>query len=67
MPKTLKDTGFITILGRYDLSNPKVCGRCSVLEQHSNKGFLPNLITAFRKFGLGLRKIPHLHRQKGKS
>lgn len=54
---------FIAILGRYDLRNPKIDSCCSVLEQHSSKGFLPNLTTTFRNFGLGLWKIPHLHNQ----
>lgn len=54
---------FMTILGRYDLSNAKIDSCCSVLEQHSIKGFLPNLLTTFRNFGLGFSKLRHLHNQ----
>jgi hypothetical protein len=46
-------TTFMTILG--------IC--CSVLEQQSNKGFLPNLITTFKNFGIGVSKLTSFHRQ----
>jgi hypothetical protein len=45
-------TTFMTILGRYDLGNTKIDSCCSVLEQQLNKGFLPNLITTFKNFGI---------------
>jgi hypothetical protein len=54
---------FIVILGRYDIKSTKVDSCCSVLEQQSNKGFIPNLITTFRNFGIGLYRITQLHRQ----
>lgn len=56
-------TTFMAILGRYDLRNAKIDSCCSVLEQHSSKSFLSNLITTFRNFGLGLSKLPHLYSQ----
>ena len=56
-------TTFMTILGRYDLVNTKIDSCCSVLEQQSNKGFLPNLITTFKNFGIGVSKLTSLHRQ----
>ena len=56
-------TTFMTILGRYDLRNAKIDSCCSVLEQQSNKGFLPNLITTFKNFGIGVSKLTSLHRQ----
>ena len=56
-------TTFMTILGRYDLRNAKIDSCCSVLEQQSNKGFLPNLIITFKNFGIGISKLSALHRQ----
>ena len=56
-------TTFMTILGRYDLRNTKIDSCCSVLEQQSNKGFLPNLIITFKNFGIGISKLSSLHRQ----
>jgi hypothetical protein len=56
-------TTFMTILGRHDLRNTKIDSCCSVLEQQSNKGFLPNLIITFKNFGLGISKLSSLHRQ----
>ena len=47
-------TTFMTILGRYDLRNTKIESCCSVLKQQWNKGFLPNLITTFKNFGIGV-------------
>ena len=55
-------TTFMTILGRYDL-NRKINSCCSVLKQRSNKGFLPNLFTTFKNFGIGVSKLSSLHRQ----
>jgi hypothetical protein len=55
-------TTFMTILGRYDLGNTKIDSCCSVLEQQSNKGFLPNLFTTFKNFGIGVSKLSTLHR-----
>jgi hypothetical protein len=50
-------TTFMTILGRYDLRNTKIDICCSVLDQQSNKGFLPNLLITFKNFGLGIYKL----------
>ena len=58
-------TTFITILGRYNLSSSKqdMCSCCSVLEQDSNKGFIPNLSVTFRNFAVGLQRLPSLYKQ----
>ena len=56
-------TTFMTILGRYDLRNTRIDSCCSVLEQVSNKGFLPNLVITFKNFGIGISKLFYLHRQ----
>jgi hypothetical protein len=56
-------TTFMTILGRYDLRNTKIDSCCSVLDQQSNKGFLPNLLITFKNFGVGIYKLSSLHRQ----
>jgi hypothetical protein len=56
-------TTFMTIFGRYDLRNSKIDSCCSVLEQQSNKGFLPNLFTTFKNFAIGVSKLSTLHRQ----
>jgi hypothetical protein len=54
-------TTFATILGRYKYgSGNKIDGCCSVLEQDESKGFLSNLVTTFRNFGSGLRKMKEL-------
>ena len=56
-------TTFMTILGRYDLRNTKIDSCCSVLDQQSDKGFLPNLLITFKNFGLGIYKLSSLHKQ----
>ena len=58
-------TTFITILGRYNLSSSKqdMCSCCSVLEQDSNKGFIPNLSITFKNFAVGLQRLPSLYKQ----
>jgi hypothetical protein len=59
-------TTFVTILGRYRYGSDgdSIDGCCSVLEQDDvNKGFLSNIITTFKNFGLGLRKIKELPKQ----
>ena len=58
-------TTFVTILGRYNLSTSKqdMCSCCSVLEQDSNKGFIPNLSITFRNFAVGLNRLPSLYKQ----
>ena len=53
----------MTILGRYDLRDTKIDSCCSVLDQQSNKGFLPNLVITFKNFGVGVSKLSSLHRQ----
>ena len=55
-------TTFMTILGRYD-PNTRIDSCCSMLEQQSNKGFLPNLFATFKNFGVGVYKLSTLHRQ----
>ena len=58
-------TTFVTILGRYNLSSSRqdMCSCCSVLEQDSNKGFIPNLSITFRNFAVGLKRFPSLYKQ----
>ena len=58
-------TTLITILGRYNLSSSKqdMCSCCSVLEQDSNKGFIPNLSITFKNFATGLKRLPSLYKQ----
>ena len=60
-------TTFMTILGRYSFStnnnNIKIKGCCSLLEQQSHKGFLPNMLFTFKGFITGFRKFPDLQRQ----
>ena len=59
-------TTFVTIVGRFSYNSTKqeeVCSCCSVLEQNSDKGFMLNLKTTFRNFGIGIKKLPGLHRQ----
>lgn len=57
-------TTFVTILGRYryDYSN-RIDSCCSVLEQDTNKDFISNLVTTFKNFSLGLRKVKELSSQ----
>ena len=55
-------TTFMTILGRYNFDD-KIDSCCSILDQQSNKGFIPNLLTTLKNFGLGVTKIPHLYDQ----
>lgn len=57
-------TTFATILGRYKYgSDDKIDGCCSVFEQDESKGFLPNLVTTFKNFGSGLKKMKELPKQ----
>jgi hypothetical protein len=56
-------TTFMTILGRFDLRNTKIDSCCSVLDQQSNKGLLPNLLITFRNFGLGIYKLTSIYKQ----
>lgn len=62
-------TTFMTILGRYSNNNNnnsnyiKIESCCSILEQQSNKGFLPNMFLTFNSFINGFRKISDLQRQ----
>jgi hypothetical protein len=57
-------TTFVTILGRYKYgSGDRIDSCCSVLEQDTYKGFLSNVMTTFRNFGLGLRKLKELPKQ----
>ncbi|MFL6460920.1 MAG: hypothetical protein ACJ71J_08220, partial [Nitrososphaeraceae archaeon] len=58
-------TTFVTILGRcrYGLGHNAIDSCCSVLEQDSNNGFLSNVLTTFKNFGLGLRKLKELPSQ----
>jgi hypothetical protein len=58
-------TTFATILGRYNYGSGQImmCSCCSVLEQDSNKGFIPNLKTTFRNFAVGIKKLPCLYKE----
>jgi hypothetical protein len=60
-------TTFMTILGRYSFSlcgnNIKIESCCSILEQLSSKGFLPNMLLTFKSFINGCRKISDLRNQ----
>lgn len=56
-------TTFAAILGRYKY-NEKIDSCCSVLDQNSKKGFVVNLVSTFKDFTAGLKKIPQLHGQK---
>ena len=58
-------TTFVTILGRcrYGLGHNVIDSCCSALEQDSNNGFLSNVLTTFKNFGLGIRKIKELPKQ----
>jgi hypothetical protein len=55
-------TTFVTILGRYRYGN-RIDSCCSVLEQHASKGFLSNIMTTFKNFSLGIRKMKELPKQ----
>ena len=59
-------TTFATILGRYNyaLTEKIDSSCCSVLEQNSSNAFLPNLVSTFRNFATGLKKLPQLHKQQ---
>jgi hypothetical protein len=57
-------TTFTTILGRYKYaSGYRIDSWCSVLEQDASKGFFSNVITTFKNFVLGLRKMKELPKQ----
>jgi hypothetical protein len=53
-------TTFATMLGRYDLERV-VDGCCSALE-HESSGFVSNLKTTFKNFGVGIKKIPQIYK-----
>ena len=59
-------TTFATILGRYNYGSPNqtICSCCSVLEQDSQKGFIPNLKKTLKNFVVGIEKLPYLYRQQ---
>jgi hypothetical protein len=58
-------TTFATILGRYKYgSGDKIDRCCSALEQEDDsKGFLSNVMTTFKNFGSGLKKMKDLPKQ----
>jgi hypothetical protein len=56
-------TTFISILGRHSFGSSTKCSCCSVLEQNSSKGFVPNVSTTFRNFAVGLTRLPLLYKQ----
>ena len=58
-------TTFVTILGRYryGLGDNFIDSCCSILEQDTNNGFLSNVVTTFKNFGLGIKKIKELPKQ----
>jgi hypothetical protein len=41
-----------------------MCSCCSVLEQDSKKGFIPNLKATFRNFVVEVKKLPYLYKQQ---
>jgi len=57
-------TTFATILGRYRYgAGNRIDSCCSVLEHDSSTGFLSSIMTTFKNFGLGLRKMKELPKQ----
>jgi hypothetical protein len=58
-------TTFVTILGRYKYgsSGDKIDSCCSVLDQDDSKSFFSNLVTTFKNFGSGLKKMKELPKQ----
>ena len=57
-------TTFVAILGRYRYSSSdRINSCCSVLEQAANKNFLSNVVTTFKNFCMGLRKLKELPKQ----
>lgn len=56
-------TTFMTILGRFSYDNRKIDTCCSVLEQQSNKGFVPNLVITFKNFGMGFIRLHNITKQ----
>lgn len=57
-------TTFATILGRYRYGiGNRIDSCCSVLEQDGSMGFLSSIMTTFRNFGLGLKKMKQLPKQ----
>jgi hypothetical protein len=58
-------TTFTTILGRYKYvsAGDTIDSCCSVLEQDANKNFLSNIVTTFKNFGSGIRKMKELPKQ----
>ncbi len=62
---------FVTILGRYGNHRQSGEGQsvegidscCSVLEQDSTQGFMPNLKTTFTNFASGFRRLFRIRRQ----
>jgi hypothetical protein len=59
-------TTFVAILGRYN-NNEKIDSCCSVLEHNAQKGFLINLISTFKDFAIGLKRIPKLYRLQNRN
>jgi hypothetical protein len=67
-------TTFVTILGRFGTRqcDEKGCTKsveiescCSVLEQDSSQGFVPNIKTTFTNFAVGFRRLLHIRNQSG--
>ena len=54
-------TTFCSIIGRYT-SKQGLGACCSAIEQGSNISFISNLKNTFRYCGIGIKKIPHLHK-----
>ncbi|NHI02357.1 hypothetical protein DYY67_2039 [Candidatus Nitrosotalea sp. TS] len=54
-------TTFGTIIGRYT-SRQGLGACCSAIEQGSSISFISNLKNTFRYCGIGMKKIPHLHK-----
>lgn len=66
-------TTFVTILGRYGsrysyekgTKSAEIDSCCSVLEQDSSLGFVPNIKTTFVNFALGFKRLLKIRNQSG--
>ncbi len=66
-------TTFVTILGRFgacqsdekESKSYEIDSCCSVLEQDSSLGFVSNIKTTFKNFGLGFKRLIHIRKQRG--
>jgi len=57
-------TTFAIIIGRYSYgADNRIDSCCSVLEQETSAGFLSSIMTTFKNFCMGLRKLKELPKQ----